>query len=360
MRHQGRNPITYWLLNAYIGDANLQKDGDLTDKKGEFTFNMIKPGDYYIDIDSASIGLDKISSKKTPIRINVQGGEISTMKLGVTRTAALTGRVTAYRIDRDSTSPENASTDVLNFIMDPSGGRGILAAGGDAKLVEASGLASVVVELRSGSESQCRLTDKQGRFAFEELRPGTWTMVIDEANFPANYTVADKELSYELAPGQTRDVTIKVAPVKRTVQIVEERELSIEKPTSKVVKPKQTTPTAIESPGDRTHDMVRREAERSAPADSDLERAEPQKDHANRISRSRMNFAKPGKDASAVPQWSTKSPAVQLSKDDPTRLIQTKPVKRTEKWLGLASSLILFVVVLAIVSRKLIRSRKNR
>jgi len=30
MRYRGRNPITYWLLNAYIGDAILQKDGDLT------------------------------------------------------------------------------------------------------------------------------------------------------------------------------------------------------------------------------------------------------------------------------------------------------------------------------------------
>ncbi|MEN6473778.1 MAG: porin [Syntrophaceae bacterium] len=347
--------------NEAIANALIRLNGisTITDKKGEFTFNMIKPGNYYIDVDSASIGLDKISAQKTPIKISVQGGEISTLKLGVTRAAALAGRVMAYRIDSAPPSSESTGTKALNFIMDPNGGHGIVASGEDAKLVEASGLASVVVELRSGSESLCRITDKQGRFAFEELRPGTWTIIVDETNLPANYAVADKELRYELSPGQTRDVIIQVAPVKRTVQIVEERELTIEKPTSGEARPKHTIPTATEPPGDKAPDMIRRQAELSAPAAPGLVPAEPRESHEDRIAGTRMPAAKQEQVASAVSQGPSKSTVAEPSKDG-TRLPRAKPEKHSRKWLGLASSLILCLALLALVCRKLIRSGKNR
>lgn len=228
--------------NAPIMNAIVRLNGTstVTDKRGEFTFNSIKPGNYFIDIDSASVGLDKISAQKTPIKVLVQGGEISLLKLAITRTAAFKGRVMAYQIDKDSPAQQNVDTHALSFVMDPKGGGGILAQGDDSKIIEVAGVASVVVTLKNETEEISRITDSQGHFAFEELRPGTWTMSIDETKLPPNHTIMDNERMYALAPGETKDVLAKVVPMKRTIQIVEEREIPIENPVTKQAAPKTT------------------------------------------------------------------------------------------------------------------------
>jgi hypothetical protein len=342
-----------------IANALVRLNGvsTITDKKGTFTFNTVEPGDYYIDIDSASIGLDKISAQKTPIKIKVQGGEISDITLGVIRTASLSGRVTAYRVEGGSDPSENTARDILNFIMDPNGGIGTVASGGDTKLVEAFGLASVVVELRSGTETVCRLTDRQGRFAFEELRPGTWTMVVDEANLPANYSVSEKELQFVLAPGQAKDATIRVTPLKRTVQIVEERELPVEVSPRPAAQPRERTKMIEDEdkarviPRTKTDDVP-------AGADSSLERQRRPSATGDRITRSRITPATPKSATRRAPQQSVKAPAAEPPKAD----VQASPVNPRKSDAGrmvLISSLILFVVLLVLIGRKLSRSRKK-
>lgn len=349
--------------NEPIADALVRLNGisSITDRKGAFTFNMLKPGDYFIDIDSASIGLDKISAQKTPIRISVQGGEISTQKLGVTRAAALTGRVMAYRLELDpaAAKPENTATDALSFIMDPSGGRGIVASGKDARLVETTGLASVVIELRSGAESLCRITDRQGRFAFEELRPGTWTLVIDQANLPANYAAAEKELRYELAPGQTRDVIIQVTPVRRTVQIVEEKELTIEKPSFAGAIQKQAAPRAVEPSGDKSSGPIQKGADLSIAQVPGIEKAKPMDVQSERMTPPHVSVPIPEPGVPAHPQWTMGSPAAEKS-DDAAGLPRARPENGSMERLGLALSLFLLVLLLALVWRKLIRTKKKR
>ncbi len=348
--------------NEPIANALVRLNGisTITDKKGAFTFNMVKPGDYFIDIDSGSIGLDKISAQKTPIKISVHGGEVSTQKLGVTRTAALTGRVVAYRLELDpATRPDNTAVNSLSFIMDPSGNRRIVAPGGEARLTEASGLPSIVVELRSGTESLCRITDRQGRFAFEELRPGTWTMVVEQANLPVNYAVAEKELSYVLAPGQTRDVVVRVTPLMRTVRIIEEKELAIEKPTAGGVKEKQAAPAGVPRPGGMTTGFILNGPNHSTAGVSGAPKTGNPAKHAQRFASPCVTAAKQEPGVSAGLQQPVRSATAGSAKGG-SAFPMDKQEERSLDWLGLTTFIILFVLLMALICHKLFRSGRKR
>jgi hypothetical protein len=90
---------------------------------------------------------------------------------------------------------------------------------------EPYGIANAVVELKSESETLYRIADNKGWFEFEELRPGKWTLNINEESLPEYHHMVDKNLVCELKPGECREVSIHVVQKKRHIQIVEEKEL---------------------------------------------------------------------------------------------------------------------------------------
>ena len=109
-------------MSGYIYDEETKKSfynavirlndaATVTDKDGEFTFQSVKPGIYYLDIDSSSIGLERISVQKTPIKVIVEGGETTFVRTGITRAAILRGQVVGYRIKNGGSNGSSAETD---------------------------------------------------------------------------------------------------------------------------------------------------------------------------------------------------------------------------------------------------------
>jgi hypothetical protein len=64
-----------------------------------------------LDIDSSSIGLERISVQKTPIKVIVEGGETTFVRTGITRAAILRGQVVGYRIKNGGSNGSSAETD---------------------------------------------------------------------------------------------------------------------------------------------------------------------------------------------------------------------------------------------------------
>ena len=214
------------IYNAVL---RLNDATTVTDRDGEFTFQSVKPGTCYLDIDSSSIGLERISVQKTPIKVIVEGGEATYVKAGITRSATLRGQVVGYRIKNDHSNggPAGAGDNKTQngYSLDGSGDYGPTLNNGDMESGEPYGIANAVVELKSESEILYRIVDNKGRFEFEELRPGKWMLNINEESLPEYYQMVDKNLIYDLKPGERREVTIRVEQKKRHIQIVEEKEL---------------------------------------------------------------------------------------------------------------------------------------
>ena len=94
--------------------------------------------------------------------------------------------------------------------------------------MEKEGLANVVVELQSEIETLRCVTDSNGSFFFEELRPGKWRLRIYEKDIPPYHYVEENNLNLNLEPGEAKELFIKVLPVERPVTIIEEMDLPLE------------------------------------------------------------------------------------------------------------------------------------
>jgi len=220
-------------IRGYIYDEEMQtaiagvilRLNDLTavtDEGGNFTFPSLKPGTYYLDADTASIGMNRIPSLKTPIALTVKGGEQTLVNIPVTRAAWLSGRIMVYGYENN-----NYET-VPGEKYRGTGESYVVENGSDAKLIEDYALANVILEIKNITEKRRTITDRQGRFNFQELRPGEWTLKIYSYTLPEYHYLEKDSFEMELKAGQRREMLIKVLPKKRRIRIIAEPQTLLE------------------------------------------------------------------------------------------------------------------------------------
>ncbi len=192
--------------------VRVNEQATLTDKEGAFVFKSLKPGPCYINLDRTGLGPGRITIQDTPLQKTILDGVKSDVKLGVIRGSELRGRIVAYRF--------------------AAGKREGLVQGTPAEeeqeLEESHGLQNILVEIQKGTEVSRSLTDSQGRFRFDSLRPGRWTIKIYDDYIPHLHYLDQDGFDLELKPGESQEITAKVLPVKRQVQMVEMKEMTIE------------------------------------------------------------------------------------------------------------------------------------
>ena len=184
----------------------------VTDSDGEFTFPALKPGTFYLDVDSASIGLERISAQKTPMEGDIEGGKETSIEIGITKSAGLAGRIMVY---------EFAKVDGLQkgFIIDKDA-RKAVREDGKKEMIEDRGLANALLEFKSKQEIWRVLTDRKGCFRFDDVRPGQWTLAVHADNLPEYHYFEKNTFEIELTPGEKKEMLIRVLPKKRTIRII--------------------------------------------------------------------------------------------------------------------------------------------
>lgn len=192
----------------------------VTDKKGRFIFPSVKPRKYYLHIDREGIALNQIPVRKTPIEVVVEGGQERRLEIGMAQPATLSGEIMVYRL-RNGYHKLNGENGPNNRYI-AGDNNGVILNGNKGELAEDYVLANVLVELVNGSEIERRVTDKKGRFEFEELRPGKWTLKIHDNNLPEYYHFEKDTFEFELEPGQKNALLVKVLPMKRHIHLVGE------------------------------------------------------------------------------------------------------------------------------------------
>ncbi len=176
----------------------------VTDKQGNFIFPSLKPGTYYLNVDATRIGLDKITVQKTPMQVTVEDGKESWVEIGITQSAALFGQIMVYDFLHPGLLEEKR------------------------ELAQSYGLANVLLEITNGSEIKRRVTNKTGRFRFEEVRPGEWTLKIYDTNLPEHHYFEKDTFKLELKPGEKKEILVKVLPKERSIRIIEKGGILLE------------------------------------------------------------------------------------------------------------------------------------
>jgi len=192
----------------------IEEQTAVTDVKGVFLFPSLTPGPYLLKIDRASLGGSRVPDVKTPIIVEIAGyGEITSMDIGITDGATLNGAVVLVDPEAGKDGTATLEGEKGYLVGDTLGNDGALQAGG---------LQSVLVEMKNGEEVHRRLTDEWGKFLFEGLRPGKWTLKIYDINIPSSYHLEQTEQVFEFKPGEVGSFEAKVLPRKRTIRFLEE------------------------------------------------------------------------------------------------------------------------------------------
>ncbi len=192
-----------------IGDAIA-----VSDASGRFVFAAEPTGAVYLMADTASLGADRVTLQPTPLKLEVRGGEITDLSVAVTRSVGVAGELRMYG--------EQASFAVPGE-QDQLPGPGQPGTKGRA-------LSGVVVQMQSGDQVERRLTDAWGRFEFEHLRPGPWTLAVPPGQLPKSHQLAEQSRTLDLEPGEQRRLILKVVPRVRRVRIIHEGGVLHEEP----------------------------------------------------------------------------------------------------------------------------------
>lgn len=179
----------------------------VTNRNGQFIFPVLKPGNYYLQIEKGSIGLQRTTSEKIPM-ITIKGGETTEVEIAVVTSCRVSGKIVIY-------APRSEMVDKERFDLE--------------NLREIGGLANILIEVSSGNEILRQLTDEKGRFSFEDLRPGNWRLKVYEEELPPHHYLEKKDFQFELRPGEEKEFVIKVLPRIRPIQIIEEGEIKEDK-----------------------------------------------------------------------------------------------------------------------------------
>jgi hypothetical protein len=174
----------------------------VTDKAGRFSFPTSPVGTHHLTVDRASIGLGRITRRRFPMEISVEGGKTASIEIAVVRGATVTGRIDVYAYE-DSTS-------------------GILTPDSRRRLEKTGGLANTLIELTDGEETKRLLTAGDGSFSVHELRPGRWTFVIPPEHLPEHCSVENPDMHFTLQPGEAHTVSIRIIPRERPIRILED------------------------------------------------------------------------------------------------------------------------------------------
>jgi len=204
----------------------------VTDKNGNFAFPSLKPGTHYLTVDQGRIGLNRVAVQKNPMEVAVEGGEETWVELGITRGATLIGQIMVCQFENSHNNNLRGQKSGNNhanhhIVGDGNNNNGSLS-NDETKLVGAYGLANILVELTSGSETRRCVADRKGRFRFEELCPGKWTLKCYQGNLPEYHYFEKDTFAIELNPGEEKEIVVKALPKKRSIRIIEEGGILLE------------------------------------------------------------------------------------------------------------------------------------
>lgn len=196
----------------------------VTNAKGEFIFPSAAPGTYQLFVDRPSIGLERVTEQKLPLTVEVVATAVTGVEIGLVRAATVSGTVLLIPANGNGNG-NGVNGNGGNHNDNGANGNGAVvigAPGANNGKQEPTGLANMLVELANGQETLRRITDQNGRFLFDSVRPGPWRLKVYDHNLPAYHYLEMPEQDLTLEPGARAEITVRVLPKVRQIRFIDE------------------------------------------------------------------------------------------------------------------------------------------
>ncbi|MGB8658036.1 MAG: porin [Candidatus Zixiibacteriota bacterium] len=213
-----RPPISRVILTA--GGTT-----SITNEKGEFCFSSLDPGICYLQVEKCSIGPNRVTGERLPLKLEVKGGKTKAVEIGLVRACKISGRVAVFSLSPSNESDHKDAAFNDSLCLVGSGKKDRMK---ESNTDTGRGLGNALVEISDGQETLRERTDQKGRFSFGDMRPGKWTMKVYSFDLPPQHYLEKEEFPLELGPGEEKEVVARVLPHLRQIQMIDEGEIKEE------------------------------------------------------------------------------------------------------------------------------------
>lgn len=188
----------------------------VSNKDGLFVFHGLKAGTSFLSVEQRTLGPHRVTLQPTPISIDIPGGRKTECQVGVMESGMISGQIILYGFVDDEAKVQFRSPKSIDEI----------------KYVEKYGLANTLVELRGEQNVYRQISDENGVFRFDELRPGKWELrIIDEA--PDDHHWEKSSFDFDIDPGERDKVLIRGIPRVRQIKLLGEGVVSVKQTENK-------------------------------------------------------------------------------------------------------------------------------
>jgi len=175
--------------------VRLGPQGGVTDRDGRVSFAGLAPGEYRASLASEASIANAAFEGNPVVRIDSARHEAAIFQLAVSRAARIRGVVRRF---------SDART----------------ALGSDADSLEYSGPADgITVALYAGADTLYRTTDSEGKFVFNEIPAGQWTVVVENP-LASSLLVEHPRVVLTPRPGEEAVVEYRIVPKKKKVKFI--------------------------------------------------------------------------------------------------------------------------------------------
>jgi len=166
-----------------VGGIRLNLNGiiTITDKEGNFKFPMVKVGTYILTADESSFGLNAITEAQGPYWITIEPGKEAHFELAMTKSARIEGKLD---IQEDERTGEKGYYPIKEEID------------------------KVIIEASNNKETFRVLSERDGSFRFEDLRPGDWQVKVYPNGIPKGYQIVNSQFKLSLTPGKVEKIDV--------------------------------------------------------------------------------------------------------------------------------------------------------
>jgi hypothetical protein len=204
--------------------VRLGDQAALTDKRGRVTFNGLNPERYVVSLDPAETGPGALVTGDATVDLREPSSRPAVFSVAVARGAHL--RVLVRRMARAG---------------------GTVGAQADS-LVAAGALPNVLLALEGARDTLLQATDDNGRLDFGSVPPGNWVVSVRPCDLPDHHVFESDHVTLTLAPGENRELELRVVPQRRAVTFIgDEREIKV-KPMPGASPPTTPPPTPPAAP----------------------------------------------------------------------------------------------------------------
>jgi len=163
----------------------------ITDEQGKFYIPVVKAGENYLFVNDSKAGLHAIPETPGPYKIMILPGETNVFQLTYTRSSSISGKIVIE---------EDEQTDGRNYIT------------------YNQKFENVILEVKKDEEVFRVISNEQGEFNFNDLRPGEWNVKIYKNGIPAGYELLTDQFTISLKASENRVIEVKVKKMARKVK----------------------------------------------------------------------------------------------------------------------------------------------